>query len=117
MRGHSFDRPAPGVLEILGNCEKRRIEQFATRNDDEICPETRRACQLLTEHLSNQPLGPVSVHRPAKLSRGDQAQSRQRLSVWQDHEREVAAMKPAASLEYVLELAAAPNPALLREAA
>jgi hypothetical protein len=104
------------VLEILGNREKRGIEQLATGNHDEIHAELSRALQLLTEHLSNQPFSPISVHRPAKFSGGDQAQSRQYLSVWQEDEREVAAMKPAASLEYVLELAAASNPALLREA-
>jgi hypothetical protein len=104
-------------LEILGNRGKGGNEQLATGNHDEVRPEAFRARQLLTEHLSNQSFSPVSVHRPAKLSRGDQAQSREHPSVWQEHEGEEAAMKPAASLEYVLKLAAAANPALLREAA
>jgi hypothetical protein len=117
MCGDPVGAPPPEVPEIVGESGKRRLKQFAARNDDGVEPESFVALKVLPEHFADQALGPVSADGVPQFLRRHQTQPRDRPTIREQEQREMPALQAEAPVEDVLELHPTPDPLILREAA
>jgi hypothetical protein len=94
-------KPSLNVLSIFGfkGCQVD-VEQFALGHHDHI--ETRDQL-IVTENLSNQPFGSVSLDRAAKLSSGGDAKAPNGQTVRQEEDRGVTPMHPKAAIVHLFE--------------
>lgn len=115
MTGNPLDAAPPDILEFLREEGIRAVEELFAGNDDRVDGSPASGGKL-PEHLSNQSLSSVTLHRSAYLSRSDDAEAGTTARGWQQQQCEETALKAGATIENLLKLGAASNAALARKA-
>lgn len=115
MTGNPLDAAPPDILEFLREEGIRAVEELSAGNDDRVDGSPAAGGQL-PEHLSNQSLSSVTLHRSAYLPRSDDAEAGTTARGWQQQQCEETALKAGATIENLLKLGAASNAALARKA-
>jgi hypothetical protein len=113
MRGDPVGPSPPERREILGKSGEGDIERVAAWNDHRI--DACAAAHMLPEHLSNQAFSPIPLDRATHFPRRHDAEPGRGPAVRNQQQGEVAPVEPGSALEDVLELGAAPDPAVFRE--
>jgi hypothetical protein len=107
--------PSPDALEILGDRRKGDIKELTARNHDRINAGRLTRRHVQPEHLSNQSLSSIPLDRSPELAGGHDAEAGNSAGSWPHQNREIPTVEPGATIERLLEVAAAPNALRLRK--